>query len=424
VSAPQEPAKIFRQASLDRLTSPDQLDRLLQVLRPAAWAALIGSALLLLSGVAWGVTGRIPVKVMGQGILLKSGGIYEVVTGSSGRVMDVAVSVGEQVHEGQVVARISQPELAEKTLQAKIAVQHARTAHEQIMQFARREQTLQANFLTERRAYVQQSIEAAEKNVAWFDDKVATQRELVNEGRLTKQTLITTLQDRNEAVERIRLLRSDLSDIDVKWTQANGARQREEQQARSRLAEAEAELARLEREGSAATEVVSPYTGRIIELTVEQGSVINRGDPLVSLDLTGRTVKELEAVIYVAAREGKRVKPGMSVHIAPATVKPAEYGHLLGKVTYVSDFPTTTRGMQRVLKNEALAEALAGENPPHELHADLIIDPDTPSRYRWTSSTGPPMRIQSGTMCTAEVSVEDRRPIEMAMPLLRRLTAR
>jgi HlyD family secretion protein len=420
-SQPERPA-IFRRTSLDRLSSPDQLDRLLQVTRPAAWAALLGCALLLSSGVTWGVAGRIPVKVTGQGILLKSGGIFEVVAGTGGRVVDVAVGVGDEVHEGQVVARISQPELTDRALQAKIALQHARTAHEQRIAFARRETSLQTTLLGERQGSVQQSIAAMQKTVAWFEDKIATQRELVEEGRLTKQTLMTTIQDRDAAVERMRLLRGELSDIAMKQVQAQGERERAEHEARSRVADAEAELARLEREGSAAMEVISPYTGRIIELTVEQGSVVNRGEPLVSLDLTGRTVKELEAVIYVPAREGKRVRPGMPVYIAPATVKPAEYGHLLGKITYVSDFPTTSRGMLRVLKNATLAEALAGDNPPHELHADLIVDPDSYSQYRWSSSEGPPMRIQSGTMCAAEISVEERRPIEMAMPLLRRLT--
>jgi HlyD family secretion protein len=95
---------------------------------------------------------------------------------------------------------------------------------------------------------------------------------------------------------------------------------------------------------------------------------------------------------------------------------------MLGKVTYVSDFPATSKGMRRVLKNEKLVNALSGSDAPYELHADLTFDPATMSHYHWTSAGGPPVRIQSGTLATANIEVHARRPIEMVLPLLRRAT--
>ncbi|HST59266.1 MAG TPA: hypothetical protein VLK84_11265, partial [Longimicrobium sp.] len=75
-------------------------------------------------------------------------------------------------------------------------------------------------------------------------------------------------------------------------------------------------------------------------------------------------------------------------------------------------------------KNDQLVTALSGEDAPYEIHADLIPDPDArnASRYRWSSSSGPPIRIQSGTLATAGVVVERRRPILMVIPQLRKHT--
>lgn len=95
---------------------------------------------------------------------------------------------------------------------------------------------------------------------------------------------------------------------------------------------------------------------------------------------------------------------------------------MLGRVTYVSDFPATTRGMARVLKNDQLVSVLSGSGAPYEVHADLTVAPETVSRYKWSSSDGPPLTIQSGTLATASIEVRSERPIGMVIPLFRKHT--
>src|SRR5262245_17819903 len=110
---------VFREIALNRLSSPDEIDRVLRVTSPRGWIALAGLAVLVLSSLTWACAAVIPLTVSGQGILLKSGGIFEVVSDASGRVLDVAVEIGDTVREGQVVARMAQPQLAEQVQQAK-----------------------------------------------------------------------------------------------------------------------------------------------------------------------------------------------------------------------------------------------------------------------------------------------------------------
>ena len=66
--------RLFRKAALDRLSSPEDLDRLVSISSPRAWIALFGIGLLLAVAVAWSVFGTIPTRVKGQGILINSGG--------------------------------------------------------------------------------------------------------------------------------------------------------------------------------------------------------------------------------------------------------------------------------------------------------------------------------------------------------------
>src|SRR5699024_2795527 len=113
-------SSVFRKVSLNRLASPEQLDPLMTVPDDHGWVALAALGGLLVTGIAWGFLGSIPETVGGLGMLVKSGGVVQVVPETPGRVADVAVAVGDEVHEGQVVARIEQPDLANQVHQAKV----------------------------------------------------------------------------------------------------------------------------------------------------------------------------------------------------------------------------------------------------------------------------------------------------------------
>lgn len=412
--------RVFRAAAMDRLASPEQLDLLLRITNPHGWVVLAGLGLLVAVGVGWGFWGTVPVSVTGQGILLKSGGIMEVVSTVGGRVIDVGVSVGDAVTEGQIVARIAQPELAEQVQQARLTLDNVRREQEQSAAFGARQVELQLAYLKRQEEALRDAIAAGEDARTWFDEKIETQRQLVGEGRLTKQTLLNTIQQAESASAALRRDRNELARLEVGRLEIQMQRQRELERSQFKVTEGTLQLRQLERELAASTAVTSLHTGRIIEIMTEQGNIVGRGEPLLALDLTGRTVKELEAIVYVSSRDGKKIKPGMEIRISPSTVRAEEYGQMIGRVTYVSDFPTTPKGMLRVLKNRDLVTAFSAGSPPHEVHAELLLDPSTASRYRWSSSKGPALRIQSGTLCTAGIVVETQRPMAMVIPLIRK----
>lgn len=414
--------RVYRKVSLDRLSSPEQLDQVMQVTNPRGWLALAAVGALLTMGIAWGVFGQLSEKVMGGGILVKSGGVFEVAAPADGRVTDVSVSVGDSVTEGQVVAWIAQPEMSARVREAKARLNAMRAEFERTLAFSGNDARLQEQSAAEQRRSLTQSIAADERTLGSLAERVRSQERLVEQGLLTRSTLLGTRQQYDQVQEKIRAARSQLAQLEVQKATTDNQRNQQVSLSRRDIELAELEVAQMERDLRRASQVVSPYTGRILEVMTEQGKMVARGQPVLTLDLTGRDVKNLVAVLYVPAVHGKKVKPGMEIQIAPSTVRQEEFGMMLGKVTFVSNFPATSRGMAMTLKNDQLVQALSGGGAPYEVHADLIVDPTTVSSYRWSSSDGPPLEIQSGTLANGQVTVDRQRPIAAVLPLLKRWT--
>jgi HlyD family secretion protein len=415
-----ERRNIFREVALERLASPEQLDQMMQVTTRRGWLGLASLGLVIAAALAWGVFGSIPERVAGMGILVRSGGVYEVASENDGRVADFAVQVGDTIREGQVVARLARPDLAERIRQAGSRVAELDARQRQLSVFGVRDAQLQAAFLAQSRSGLEQSVAASEAALRALREKVANEEQLAAQGLVTRQTLLATVQEYERLKEKVNTDRGGIAQLEVRRLQGENSNQVALQEARFRLDEARRELAQLESERRLTSEVVSPYTGRVLEIMAERGSFVGRGQTVLTVDLERGAGRDLEAVVYVPSTHGKKVRPGMEIHIAPSTVQREEYGHLLGRVTYVSAYPATPRGMQRVLKNEQLVSALSGPDAPYEVHATLLPDPRSASRYRWSSAGGPPVELQSGTLADGRIVVQRRRPVTMLIPQLRK----
>ena len=112
-------SSIYRKAALERLSSPEQLDHLVEVTSPRDWIALGALGLVIFAALIWAIFGRIPTTVTGSGILVNSAGIFEVEVLGTGVVEDLAVDVGDLVRAGQLVARVRQPELEQRIRQVE-----------------------------------------------------------------------------------------------------------------------------------------------------------------------------------------------------------------------------------------------------------------------------------------------------------------
>lgn len=88
-----------------------QLDHLLRIAAPHERVILGGIGVALFALVVWVSFGSIERSVTVDGVLLKPGGRYEIVSVEPGHLVKFLVAVGDKVEEGEGVARQTVPEL-------------------------------------------------------------------------------------------------------------------------------------------------------------------------------------------------------------------------------------------------------------------------------------------------------------------------
>src|SRR5438132_7122017 len=239
---------IFRKVSLDRLASPEQLDQLMRVTDARGWIALLAIGIVRITATAWGVVGSIPQNVNGVGILIKSGGVFDVMPLAGGRVLDVAVGVGDLVTEGQVVARIEQTELRDRLQELKATLVNLREQHQQTLDHGSRDVELQTAYLAKQRSALDQAIASSERSVGWYAEKIASQEKLVEEGLLTRQTLLTSRQQQDAERAKINDAHSQLAQIQVKESELQLKRQEEIVASRTKIDDQARAIAEAERD--------------------------------------------------------------------------------------------------------------------------------------------------------------------------------
>lgn len=88
---------------IDRVSSPDQLDQLIQITSPLDWLAVAATLIALTVLLGWGFFGSVPQTVDGMGVLLYDRPLGSVDAVASGQVVEMRVRVGDIVTEGTII---------------------------------------------------------------------------------------------------------------------------------------------------------------------------------------------------------------------------------------------------------------------------------------------------------------------------------
>jgi HlyD family secretion protein len=242
---------------------------------------------------------------------------------------------------------------------------------------------------------------------------------LLAKGYTTRRNVEDRRRDLTDAQQRKEDTRNEILKLRSQKTDLETQRAREIQQSEFTLNDARRQMDEIAGMLNQNTQVISPIEGRVLEVKVSAGSVLAVGTPVVAIESEGT---ELEALVYIPAERGKNVKPGMQVSIEPSTVKREEFGTMVGTIVTVSDFPITPQGMAAVLHNDSLVSRFSHDGAPYAARVSLEQDPATVSGYRWAVGKGPPVRLTSGTLTRAEVTTRNQRPLDLVLPLIKRLT--
>lgn len=412
--------RIFRKRALQvrrQRISDESLQELPRIIPPFGWLTLAGILVFILGALVWSLIGSVPTTLTGQGIILRGGQISSITAQGQGQIEQILVRSGDPVKPGQVVAKVRQPTLQTQIDAQKRIVENLRARLKTVQDESSSLLKSQKAYVAKQRSTVQSAIKDYDQQIQSLQKVVDAQQKLLSEGLIPLTTLLEsrTLLDTTQinmlaSMNQLQMLETtELTNLST--AEANTF------QAQLNLETEEATLQQLEAEFNQGAAVVSTIEGVIVGVNVSIGQDVTPGQAVFGVEPAH---EDMTAVLFFPAGVAKRIVPGMIAQTSPETVPVDQYGFILGKVTHVADVPATPGSMMAFLANENLVQTLTMFGPQLQVLATLEKDPKTKSGYKWSSSDGPPTTVPAGTMVTARVIVEEQRPIELVIPLLKR----
>lgn len=419
--------QIFREAALERLSTPDRLDQGLTIVGSAGWIALAGLVALIIGGTIWSLTIKVPITVPGSGILLEPGGMLEVTTGSRGRLVSFSVTPGAEIAKGMEIARFDQSEIAAQLATAEAELKDLRAEREQISAFQSRKRPMLAAASNQKRKAYEEHIKFLEVRLKQLAERDKGNLDLLAKGFIASQKVLDTQLEIGQADEQRSRDVNGLRELDLDETKQKLQDDQEILQIDIKIGSAQRKVEGLADQLSRESVVKSPYAGRVVEIKVKPGEIVERGASMFTLipkeDATAadKPRDDLTAVVYVAPGEGKQIKTGMPVALSVSTAPREEFGFLMGKIRWVAEVPSTPEGMMYTLKNKQLVTNLSNNAAPIEVVVELERDAATPSGYRWSSSRGPDLKINGGTLTQADIELRGLPLLSLVIPPLRQI---
>lgn len=469
---------MFRKEALEQLSSPEQLEQLMEVTTRKAWISIYTIAATLFCILVWSVFGQIPITVDGAGIFVFPRRVVSFQSPAPGQVVTLTVGVGDFVHKGDVIGTLNQPDLEQDLEQERVRLAEANSQSRLKGDALGKRMVLEREAIERKRELLGERIESlrriSEAQKARNAVYLAQQSQNLTQARSTQENLGEALKERYQSYERLRseglssddsvlaarqrymdnqVQRSDLDlksqELELKRLENEQAhqqsldriedfrnqlqeleiREKELQQQElensvntaQRIQEIERNIARIEGQLATRGQIVSDYTGRVLEITAGPGQMVNAGQRLGAIE-TEDSEGELMGVAFFAVGDGKKLVEGGALRLTPSTVERQRFGSIVADITSVSAFPVTTDAISSMVGNSEVAEDISQGRSLIQVVASLKKNADAYTGYQWTSGKGPPGPLTAGTTASARATVEYRRPITFVIPILRKWT--
>lgn len=410
---------IFRKAALEKLSTPEKLDQLIQIISPNSWLILFTIGLVFSTAIGWSIAGRIKTNIDAKGVLI-GGEVNSIVSTTNGQLLNLNVKLGDTLRKGDIVAEIQQPELLQQIQEAKASIEERKFELIQAQAFGVEGSKLQDEFIRQQKYSLEQQIKANQSNLEFQQQQLAIEKELLAKGLITKPQIVNREQQIERSQYEIESLKAQIAEVSTRELDVAFDQQQRITMLRQKIAQEERNLEQIEERYSLRTQVQSLYPGVVVEILSNEGVVVAEGSPLCKLKSNNAEQNFIKGIMYVPAEDGKKIKEGMEVFVVPATIKPQEYGFMKARVTYVSEFSITQEGMMTTIDNGQLVQDLLKVGAPFEIHVEFEKDSTSYSGYKWTSVKGPEITINEGTFCLGRVTVREEAPIQLVIPALKK----
>lgn len=412
---------LFREKSLQRLSDPEKLDEAMRIVAFKDWVLLGGFAVLVGGILLWSVYGSIPATVYGRGVILRPRTVVPFAAPSSGYFIAAKMRTGQVIKPGQVLGVIAQPEMQSKLQQMNLRLRQLLLQNRLADQLENRQAGLDSSAVEEKRHYLQQSLKDGQALAATL------KKQFDSLEQLRKQQLVTDTVYSQAQEGYIRKL-GDLSSLKTQLAELEGQKQALVQRSFQNRTGRQAEIQQLQSDINATernlwskSQIISQHRGRILTISTNLGTFVNEGQSLGTIQRLD-VDSDMVTLAYFRSGDGKRIQRGMRVQVSPDSVERERYGSILAGVYSVAEYPVSAQEVSSLVGKEDLANALVKDNRNIQLVAELSLDRRTFSGFRWTTSSGPPLKISTATPCDVQVTLEDRSPLSFVIPFLKSLT--
>ncbi len=362
---------LFRKEALDRLSSPERLDQLMQIVQPKKWIPLAAMGSLIAVGLTWSVFGRIPITVAGQGVVVFPSKVTAFQSPSSGKILTLNIRPGDQVKKGQVIATIDQTELQEKldlarakmlqlqeqdrsanslqlqrTVLDKGALQQQRQALQQSLETTQsvtpiiRDKGL--NSIQQERQNLLQRLQTTRDLLPTFKQRFELRQQLRREGAVSSDSVLQAQQEFLNSLTKINEIQSEQKQLDVKEADAqrqfleniNATKDLQAQLAtldtklagqaeqdlaiatnrKKEIQDTERAIVQLQSQLKGKSQVKSNFDGRVLEVVAVSGQHLEEGARMGTIEAQDSSTK-LVGVAFFPVSEGKKIQKEWSYRL-------------------------------------------------------------------------------------------------------------
>jgi len=359
--------------------------------------------------------------------------VLDVISSSQGRVTKFLVRPGDRVEAGDVVAYVAQPDIENLREVARAEVAEAESQYRKIIEFQQRDVAVQNSYRKQKRQVLAQQQRFLEDRLKWLRERESINVDLAAKGLIDRKRVVDTKIEINAAMEEAARTGNEMKHLDLEESDATIFKEKERIDQQVKMAVLQRRVETISEKLKRNEQLVSPYSGNVVEFKVNAGEVVDIGRVLFSMlpqtrrggeggaKITGQRGGDLVAELYVRPEDGKKIQLGMVAQISPSTVRREEYGFIEGTVIGVATIPSTEDGMLRMLKNKQLVQELSGGGAPFEIVIELGVDPRSNNGFKWSSSAGPETEINPGTLAEGTITVRRIHLIGLLIPLFEHL---
>jgi len=395
------------------MATPEELSRRISIVDTKGKFAVGTGIVLAVVLLGWSVFGSVPEMILGSGILVPPEGLMDVVSLGQGQVTEVDIVPGDVIKSGDILARISMPELEAERQAILASLKNAKlwkaeraAYYGQTIDVQGKNNSERIAHLQFRMTYLNEYFTFLKKHVKGLDN--------MNKGYITPKEIEDTRKNMQSVLAEINDCKLKIAEVQAAGLDLGSKAEQDELQSLERETELTLSLESVEHRLKLFSKVRSPYDGVVVELGAERGDYVSPGAPVAVLRPLN---SPLEASLLFPVEMGKKIKPGMVAYVYPSTAAKEEYGCIYGLVSSVSEYPVSAESLMKSIGTEQLIGSLMEQGVMIMARISLLRDPKTPSGFKWSSSTGPADRtIEAGTVCSGNVVLERSRPIDLVFP--------